>query len=213
VQGDARRLPFRDGCFRAVIANHSLEHLEELDLCLAELKRVLAVEVGMVYVAVPDASTLSDRVYRWLSHGGGHINAIVDSCEFGRKLERCFGVPLIAKRVLHSSFAFANRGGVVKWSRRVYLIGGGYEGSLRLWNWLFRWLDRGFGTRLSVYGWAFYLGRFAPPDEGALGNVCLRCGAAHVSAWLEALGTVKRGLAGRWFACPDCGASNAFTDD
>lgn len=212
VQGDGRRLPFRDGCFAAVIANHSLEHVEGLGECLEEIGRVMRA-TGALYVAVPDASTLSDRVYRWLSHGGGHVNAIQDAGEFAGELERKSRLKLVATRVLHTSFAFANVNGATKWSRRIYLIGGGQEWCLRAASYWFRQADASFGTRWSVYGWAFYLGELGVVDEVASGNVCIRCGAAHVSEWLKALGLVCSGWIWRRYRCPECGAENAFTED
>lgn len=213
VRGDARSLPFRDGCFAAVIANHSLEHFPNLDRCLDELGRVLRPAQGYLYVAVPDSSTVSDRFYRWLSHGGGHINAITNAVEFSDRLQRRCRVKLAATRLLHTSFAFANRNGPVRWSRRIHLVGGGSEWSLRWFSIAARRLDAWLGTRVSVYGWAFYLGPLEAPDEVASTNVCLRCGAAHVSEWLRALAVVKHRWWGSLFCCPECGAWNGFTDD
>ena len=40
VKADSARLPFRDGCFAAVISNHSLEHFEQLEEALGEVGRV-----------------------------------------------------------------------------------------------------------------------------------------------------------------------------
>ncbi|HEV2691116.1 MAG TPA: class I SAM-dependent methyltransferase, partial [Bryobacteraceae bacterium] len=50
VQGDAARLPFAAASFDAVIANHSLEHFENLEGALKELSRVVKPQ-GSVYVA------------------------------------------------------------------------------------------------------------------------------------------------------------------
>lgn len=41
VRGDAQELPFRDGAFTAVVANHMLYDVEDLHRTLAELRRVL----------------------------------------------------------------------------------------------------------------------------------------------------------------------------
>lgn len=71
VQGDASRLPFRAGAFDAKIANHSFEHFADLEGAVCEVQRVLKSE-GLLYVAVPDANTVSDRLYRWIGGGGGH---------------------------------------------------------------------------------------------------------------------------------------------
>jgi len=74
VQADAAALPFRDRAFAGIIANHSLEHFEDLDGALREIGRVIAPNGGL-FVAVPDASTVTDKLYRWLATGGGHVNA------------------------------------------------------------------------------------------------------------------------------------------
>jgi ubiquinone/menaquinone biosynthesis C-methylase UbiE len=73
VQADAAYLPFADGFFDVVIANHSLEHTVRLNEVFGEIGRVLK-RSGAVYVAVPDSRTLTDRLYRWVYHGGGHVN-------------------------------------------------------------------------------------------------------------------------------------------
>ncbi len=212
VQGDARMMPFRDHCLDALIANHSLEHVEGLAQCLDEIQRVLKKN-GRLYVAVPDASTFSDRLYRWLAHGGGHVNAIVDAAQFIQLLEERTGLKVAASRLLHTSFAFANAKGPVRWSRRVWLIGGGQEWVLRTASYWARRCDVWLGTRWSVYGWAFYLGKMEGIDEVPATNVCVRCGAAHVSEWLKAIGEVKRGWFWRSYWCPECRTENAFTDD
>ena len=212
VQGDAREMPFRDCCFDAIIANHSLEHIEGLRQCLEEMRRVLKKD-GKLYVAVPDASTFSDRLYRWLAHGGGHVNPIVDAVLFAQLLEAEVGLRVASSRLLHTSFAFANVKGPVRWSRRVWLIGGGQEWVLRAASYWARRCDFWLGTRFSVYGWAFYLGEMASIDEVPATNVCVRCGAAHVSEWLKAISAVKAGWPWRSYCCPECQTENAFTDD
>jgi len=213
VQGDATRLPFRSGSVAAVIANHSFEHIDSLDDCLVEIRRVLRPSCAFLYVAVPDSTTVSDRIYRWLSHGGGHVNPIDNAEVFAARLKQSTGLELAATRTLHTSFAFANRLGPVRWSRRINLLGGGYEWGLRQASIMARLSDAWFGTRWSVYGWAFYLGRMYKPDETASTNVCIRCGAGHVSEWLLAAGVVRQGWFSNYFTCPACGASNGFTRD
>src|SRR6266487_3248297 len=47
VQADAARLPFADRCFDAVIANHSLEHIDDLNGTLAEIGRVIRSEASL----------------------------------------------------------------------------------------------------------------------------------------------------------------------
>ncbi len=69
VQADAAQLPFADDTFAAVILNRSLEHFDNLGAALHEIGRVIAPN-GSLFVAVPDASSLSDKLHRWLARGG-----------------------------------------------------------------------------------------------------------------------------------------------
>lgn len=66
VRGDAANLPFRDRTFSAIISNHSLEHFDNLAAVLAEIKRIIRPD-GALFVSVPDASTITDKLYRWLA--------------------------------------------------------------------------------------------------------------------------------------------------
>src|SRR5690242_18054825 len=72
IQSDAAKLPFANQTFAAVISNHSLEHFDALAGALREIGRVIQPG-GSLYVAVPDASTWTDKLYRWLGRGGGHV--------------------------------------------------------------------------------------------------------------------------------------------
>jgi SAM-dependent methyltransferase len=201
VMADAARMPFRDAVFSAIIANHSLEHFVELDAVLHEIARVRTAGASL-YVAVPDASTLADGLYRWLARGGGHVNAFTDPAETAAHITRLTGLPLAGTRLLHSGFSFANRrNSHGRPPGRLWLTGGGYEWMLRWATWLLRWCDRLFGTRSSVYGWAFYFGATGPGSVTAWPNVCIRCGAGHPAA-----------VSSRFvYACPACGARNLRT--
>ena len=108
VQADAARLPFPLHVFDAVIANHSLEHFERLDDAFKELGRVVKPE-GSLYIAVPDASTFADRLYRWLASGGGHVNAFCSQEDLIAQAERYTGLRLRAGRVLMTSLSMLNR--------------------------------------------------------------------------------------------------------
>jgi SAM-dependent methyltransferase len=215
VRADAARLPFRDHYFAAVISNHSLEHFEQLDEALGEAGRVLR-RGGALFVAVPDASSLTDRIYRWLGRGGGHVNAFRSAAGVIDAVTSKTGLAYAGGRVLCSSLSFLNSHNHTEPApRRLLLLGGGREGALRWVNRLFRVCDRWLGTRLSVYGWALY---FGPVPEAVSSrtwvNVCVRCGSGFDSDGLVAAGFARRGLLLGWvFACPACGASNFFQRD
>lgn len=214
VQADAASLPFPTACFDAVISNHSLEHFDNLAASLEEIARV-AKPTGSLYVAVPDATTISDRLYRWLARGGGHVNAFTSSSDLALQIERATRLKHIATRTLCTSLSCFNRKNRrTRAPRRLILIGGGTQISLRLLTYFFRLMDRIFRTRLSVYGWAFYFGSIATPiDLRTATNVCVRCGSGHPSAWL----LQNRDVGHRFFLptyrCPTCHTTNLFTND
>jgi len=214
VQADAAHLPFPTGAFDALISNHSLEHFHDLAGALAEIGRVLK-PAGALYIGVPDASTFCDRLYRWLARGGGHVNAFTSAGEVAAMIQRATGLPHVATRTLFASLSYLNRKTAPPCGpRRILLVGGGTELSLRLYNYFARLSDRLFGTRLSVYGWAFYFGTFADPIETTIWtNVCIRCGAAASADWLRELNAIHRRLFIEVYRCPSCGTPNVFSED
>jgi SAM-dependent methyltransferase len=214
VQADAGCLPFAPRSFTAVILNHSLEHFADLAAVLGELKRILRPS-GYLWVAVPDASTVMDRLYRWVSRGGGHVGQFRNADSLVAIIEDATDLRHAGTRTLFASFAFLNRhNGSRGFGRRMYLFGGGSEGLLRVATLLLRKLDRTFGTRTAIYGWGFCFGPVPHFDPNPWSNVCVRCGTGYGSAWLEASGEVRRAVLGiRWFRCLGCGATNYFTDD
>lgn len=215
VQADAARLPFRDSAFDAIIANHSLEHFERLPAALEEMRRVVKPD-GSLYIAVPDSSTMADRLYRWLASGGGHVNAFCSRPDLIALVESSTGLQLAAGRSLLASLSMLNnRSRVAPAPGKLVLLGGGREGVLLCWSAVSRLLDRWLRTRLSLYGWALYFGTLREEVDGrAWSNVCVRCGCGSSSDWLESCGLVKR----RWrlipgYTCQMCGAWNVFTRD
>ncbi|MDP9053637.1 MAG: class I SAM-dependent methyltransferase [Acidobacteriota bacterium] len=159
IQADASALPFRADSIAAVISNHSLEHFENLAESLDEIGRVLGSNAAL-FVAVPDATTLTDVLYRWLSRGGGHVNPFCSPKETAQFIETHVGLPLVATRLLCSSLSFMNRrNSPGPRPRRLALVGGGYEWTLFLYTWLSRRFDRLLGSRTRVYGWAFFFGK------------------------------------------------------
>jgi len=208
----ASRLPFADRSFGAVILNHSLEHFENLTDSVGEIARILA-DQAFLYIAVPDASTWTDRTYRWLSRGGGHINLFSDATVIPQMITAATGLKHAGTRVLCTSFSFLNRRNIVsRPPRKLVLFLYGHEGFLRGLNLLLRCLDHWFHWRTSVYGWAFYFGDVTP-DCRTWSNVCVRCGSGHPSSLLKRGSVTYRPLLPSVYACPQCGTRNFLTDD
>lgn len=215
VRGDARSLPFPDATFRAIVSNHSLEHFDDLPACLREIGRVIRTD-GALYAAVPDSSTITDRLYRWLARGGGHVNSFTSADDLAHAIEEAVGLRHVASRTLCSSLSFLDRhntGG--RSPRRLIFLGAGYEWSLFLYVWLSRGLDRWLKTRTSIYGWALYFGNVPESlDTSTWLNVCIRCGSASPSPILRSRGFVRTVfLRFRLYRCPECGAWNPYFDD
>jgi len=152
VRGDAARLPFADSVFELVVSNHSLEHFVELEAVLREIGRVAKPGAGL-YVAVPDAGTFTDRVYRWIGRGGGHVNPFRKPEEIVAPIERLTGLAHRATRDLYSSLSFLNNHNVRGWGpKRLLLFARGDERFLAVLLWSLRTADRVFGTGWSRYG-------------------------------------------------------------
>ena len=209
VRADAARMPFRDGVFDVVVANHSFEHFEELELVLKELGRVVKPD-GAIFASVPDANTITDRIYRWLAKGGGHVNAFTEPLELAGMIVGATGKSLSGMKVLYSGLSFLNRRNAGRGPWRTFLVGGGFEWTLQVGTYALRWLDLVRGSRLSVYGWAYYFGTEAELDLAAARNVCVRCGAGHVADWLVACSLVRRFLIWKYYRCPGCQTINLF---
>jgi SAM-dependent methyltransferase len=215
VLADASRLPFRAGTFDLVVSNHSLEHFPELEATVREIGRVLDPN-GALYVAVPDATTWTDRIYRWLGRGGGHVNPFRSPDEVPALVKRLAGLPLRSTTVLFSSLSFLNRHNfVAPPPRRIALFAFGNELFLAGLISTLRGVDRRFGSRLSRYGWAFRFGNAAPADPSAVWiNVCARCGSGHSEPYLRKHTTVRKAL-GLFpsYRCPACGGFNFLTPE
>lgn len=209
VRADSHHLPFADRCFDAVIAAHCLEHVDHLDPALSELKRVLKSRSAL-YVSVPDAATFTDRVYRWLYLGGGHVNAFVSQEHVARRIEAQTGLALCGVRTLYSGLHFLTRQRVKQLPRRRrYLFPGLpapvvslFASGLSLFDWL-------LGSRLTVYGWEMYFtagGFLSPIDLEEEQQVCSSCGSAYAAGWLRASGAAR--ALGVAFRCPGCSSWN-----
>lgn len=202
VGADAARLPFAARSFDAVISNHSLEHFPELEDSVREIGRVVK-PAGALYVAVPDAGTLSDRIYRWMGRGGGHVNPFRSAAEVIALIERLTPLRHRATVVLTASLSFLNAHNfTAPPPRRIALFAYGNETFLAILNAILRRIDRAWGTGFGIYGWAFYFGAVAPDlVEGPFPNVCVRCGSGVP---LSQTGAARRFT----WKCPLCGGFN-----
>ncbi|HEY6344451.1 MAG TPA: class I SAM-dependent methyltransferase [Bryobacteraceae bacterium] len=207
VCADAAHLPFGARTFKAIVANHSLEHFEDLSAALAEIARVIRPE-GVLFVAVPDASTLTDKLYRWLGRGGGHVNAFTSAEKLAPRIEQATGLAHAATLTLYSSLAFLNRRNAPRpVPRKLLFLGGGAEWALFLYVLFSRRIDEWFGFRTSVYGWALYFGALREPIETRdWRNVCIRCGSGFPAPLLRP----RRVFGIRVYRCPACRAPNPF---
>jgi hypothetical protein len=192
-----------------------LEHFANLKPALQEIGRVVRRD-GAVFVAVPDATTWADRIYRNLyrSHGG-HVNLFDSPAELAEMLSWYFGLPHVATRTLYCSFPFLNRRNTAYVHHPEMRFRGFPERFLALLTGALRLLDQRWRTRASVYGWALYFGAVPEPvDPTPRTNVCVRCGQGHPAAWLAQLGVVKQkwNLL-RYYHCPACGVANVYTRD
>lgn len=207
AQADAARLPFRGRTFDAVVCNHGLEHFKELKPALQEIGRVLKRD-GALFVSVPDATTLHDRLYRWVANGGGHVNLFDKPTELAAMLAWYSGLPHVATKVLYASYSYLNRRNA---RGRLWRC---WEAPLAVLTAALRFLDRHFGSKTSIYGWAMYFGNVPEPvDPRPWTNVCVRCGQAHPSDWLAEVGAIRRKWLFPSYLCPGCGASNFYTRD
>ncbi len=214
VCADAALLPFRNRSFDAIVANHSLEHVEALPHVVAELGRVIKPE-GFLYVSVPDATTLSDHIYRWLGRGGGHINPFVRESDIRTLIAGATTLPHQGTRVLFSSLSFlgprSRRG---RWQWKLMLFLGASHRMVATLAGLLRSLDSRFGSRFSVYGWEYYFGlaNLELDLKSAATNVCSNCGSSERQSALVRNGLLRRHWTGiPTFRCRCCGAQNVAT--
>ena len=213
VCAESHSLPFAGRSFDLVISHHSLEHFLELEATVREAGRILKPD-GALYIAVPDSTTLTDRIYRWLGRGGGHVNPFRAPEEVVALVTRLTGFQHRSTTVLFSALSFLNSHNFVSPPpRRIALFAFGNERFLAVWIWLLRLLDRRFGTRLSQYGWSFWFGNVPATGPAEVWvNVCVRCGSGHSEAYLRKNVPIGK-LAGifQTYRCPACGGFNLLS--
>ena len=201
---ESHRLPFAGQSFDLVICHHTLEHFHDIHSTIAEIRRVLRPE-GRLFVSVPDGKSFSDRLYRFLLCGGGHLQrftfaSIVGEVESGTRLH------LAGSKELASSFIFVDRRNFVP--APLGALPGPLPRRMRWMGVLPAWCFSGARMFLNVatrsrYGWAlaFAPEKCIPEEEPVTRNVCMSCGAGieqpteHV-AWL-------------FYRCPYCSGIGA----
>lgn len=208
VSADAGRMPFASQSFDLVVSNR----LEEQTLF--EIGRVLR-SGGTLFLVVRDASTLTARIYRWLSGSGREVTDFRSTGQIIGLVQSVTGLKCRGTRVLFSGLSFLNAHNVTRPPKRLLLFANGNEKFLAVLTWALRTADLLFGTRLSQYGWEFYFGNAAPLDSAEWwSNVCVRCGSGHSQAFLRRRTAVHRALR-FWesYRCPECGGWNLLTRD
>ena len=189
VCADSNSLPFAPGTFDLIICHHSLEHFRSLQPALEEVRRVLKTN-GKLFVSIPDGYSFSDRLYRLLLAGGGHVNQFAFD-EAIRLIEGKTHLHLAAWKILYNSFVYLDKNNFVPaplgrlpgpLPRRMRWLGlfprWSFGAARFLFNVCSRLLDRYTGSQLSLYGWAFAFDSFEsrPIRESSYSNVCMHCG-------------------------------------
>jgi ubiquinone/menaquinone biosynthesis C-methylase UbiE len=83
--GDAERLPFRDGAFEAIFCSEVMEHIENPELMLSEVKRCLT-PAGYAVVMVPAETPLFKVLwFFWTKFGRGKVWDHAHVQDFGGK--------------------------------------------------------------------------------------------------------------------------------
>jgi SAM-dependent methyltransferase len=208
ARADSHRLPFAGQSFDLVICHHTLEHFHDVPGTIREIRRVLR-PAGRLFVSVPDGTSFSDRLYRFLLCGGGHlqrftITGIVKDIESGT------GLHLAGSRELLSSFIFVDKRNFVPAPRGA--LPGPLPRRMRWLGALPSWSFSGLRiflnvaarlTRCSRYGWAltFTPDKEIPVVEPVSLNVCMFCGAGFDQEPLEPVAML-------FYRCPRCAGLN-----
>ncbi len=197
---DSHRLPFAAESFELVICHHSLEHFHDVPGTVREIRRVLRRD-GRLFVSVPDGRSFSDRLYRFLLCGGGHLQrftfeSIVSEIELGT------GLHLAGWKELSTSYIFVDRRNFLPapWGR----LPGPFPRRMRWFGKLPAWAFSGarivLNMRRGRYGWAlaFTPSETNPVEEPRSRNVCMHCGA----------GFDERVVSWFFYRCPYCAGGN-----
>ena len=216
VSADGHRLPFAAASFDLIISQHSLEHVHDAGAVLREMRRVLKPG-GNLYIAVPESTSLTDRLYRFLFCGGGHLQRFTFDGVV-QLIEQETSLKLIAWKNLYSSFIYVERRNFIPapigkfpgpFPRRMRWLGRLPDVAFRAvkvtLNVASRLSDNWFHTRLSRDGWAltFDSSGNTCSEERPYPAVCMTCGTASL---LQACQRPN------WYSykCSSCGQLNPY---
>jgi SAM-dependent methyltransferase len=214
ICADASALPFPARCFDLIICHHSLEHFRDAHAVMREIGRV-ARPSARLFISVPEAASLSDRLYRLMLAGGGHFQRftfrnVVDLVQSEAHLR------LTCWQNLYTSFNYVDKLNFVPapagrlpgpLPRRMRYLGQFPSAAFSLarffLNVFVRLADRWFSSGLSRGGWAlaFDESGSGPEQEPGMYNVCMNCGCGFQVVELAPVG-------GFFYRCPRCRVLN-----
>jgi SAM-dependent methyltransferase len=210
---DSHRLPFAGGSFDLVICHHSLEHFHDVPGTIREIRRVLRPD-GRLFVSVPDGRSFSDRLYRLLLCGGGHLQRFTFESIVG-EVESSTGLHLAGWKELSTSFIFIDKRNFVPAPRGA--LPGPLPRRMRWIGMLPSWCFSSARiflnlasrlTRSSRYGWAlaFTPEKRHPLEEPGSPNVCMFCGAGFDHQPTDRIAML-------FYRCPYCSGTNFLFRD
>ncbi len=225
VRARSESIPLTDSSIDVAICNHSLEHFENLESALLELNRVIKPG-GHLWAAIPDGFSFDDNLYRFIFHGGGHVNRFSLRL-FVQTIESKTQLRVLRYKKLFSGFVYLNPPDckkLIDYPKRARFLARVprplLEAILRWMNYFVRLADRCLGSSLSHYGWGIVFRCLDPtrcPGPSNLDqlevipsdiNVCFSCGAGHPAATL--LPKLNRFLFWKIYECGNCGKENLF---
>jgi SAM-dependent methyltransferase len=211
VQAQAQKLPFRADSFDAIIANHTFEHFPDLNASLSEAARVLKPN-GLLYIAVPFSTTFSDKLYRALFQGGGHIQDFQSAQHVISLVESLTGLRCAAQTPIYSAFHFLTGPDIQGLPRRIRLW-------LRFWTptltamlvFLLSCLERCGWNNARLYGGSFVFASNREPFVLEPRHyTCCRCGANFSRLWLQGHSAFSQYKLLTRFQCTNCGRQNSL---
>lgn len=119
VQGDGRRMPFRDSCLDIILAIATIKHVRGLTALLEESRRTLGPG-GQIFIV--DPTPLGIRIGMLQGHFRRQtIKQILSATDTERLLRECGFARTQAERFMICPFRFPGSDLLEKWVRRSFL--------------------------------------------------------------------------------------------